>query len=220
MAKKERKRSIDKTTVVGSLGAELLGLAPPFGAAPYRPGKHCLYVRKGSNLMVVVFAATYSAKKFIDILLEEDTIAKTRSLNGLPTTIVSSSDIRITCDEIDEILEHKYSSREEEWELGEPDRTNAMRFRNSSGYEESAEIAHNRQDGERAPREKKEKVEKTAKPSKEGLVTIAEIAAELKIEPRDARAALRSAKVEKPVVGWAWAKGEVDKIKKIVQDNK
>lgn len=44
----------------------------------------------------------------------------------------------------------------------------------------------------------------TPRPSREGLVGIAVIAGELKIDAREARVALRSLKITKPAVGWAF----------------
>lgn len=52
---------------------------------------------------------------------------------------------------------------------------------------------------------KKDKAEKKPRASKDGLTTLAEICTTLKIDPRDARAALRAAKIDKPDAGWAWA---------------
>lgn len=215
MAKKPRKNLGDANVKTGSLGAEQLGLEPPYPAAPYRPTKYCLYVTKNENLATWGFTAAYAAKKFLEILLADDTLDRITSLNGKPTTILSSSGIKVFCDEIDELLDYEYTANEKLWGLNEPEFSNALRFRNSSGYEQSTRVVQS----DNADQPKKEKPQKIPKPSKEGLISIAEIAASLKMEPRDARAALRAAKVEKPVVGWAWSKSEVDTIKKILQNN-
>lgn len=66
---------------------------------------------------------------------------------------------------------------------------------------------------EAKPKEKKEK-----RPSRDGLISVADIAKELGIEAGDARSILRKAKVEKPAAGWAgdakWAEGIRATIKK------
>jgi hypothetical protein len=70
-------------------------------------------------------------------------------------------------------------------------------------------------------RVKREKKERTPRPSKEGMVTIQQICAELKIEPSDARAALRKGKFEKPGAGWSWKPDdpELKKIRDYVKAN-
>lgn len=218
MVKKSRKRSDNIHTVSGSLGAELLGLEPPFSSAPAILNKHFLYINKGENLLGVGFAATYAAKKFIDILLGDDELAKTRGITGEEDTIVSSSGISIRSEEIDEILNYEFSKTEEEWTLpdaGSGSSSCAMSFRSSSGIR-----VEKTQDNEKTERAPRHKIEKIVKPSKEGLITIQQIAGELKMEARDCRAILRKMKVDKPQVGWAWNKIEVDDIRKIINDNK
>lgn len=69
--------------------------------------------------------------------------------------------------------------------------------------------------------EKPNRVRKVRKPgvpapSRDGLVTLAEICEELNIEPRDARKTLRN-KVEKPDSGWCWTPDEAKKIKAMLK---
>lgn len=217
-----RKQTGEIYTKSGSIGAELLGLKPPFGSAPYRPNKHFLYLKKGESILNVGFGADYSAKKFLDILIGKDEVHKTRGITGKEDTIVTSSEVIIRCETIDEILNYEYTKAEEEWELPEVgscgSSTQALRFRSLSLIEN---VERPVAEGEEPPRRvKAEKVEKKPRPSKEGLVSIAEIAAELKMEARDARAILRQQKVEKPEAGWAWSKKEVDEIKTILHNHK
>lgn len=53
--------------------------------------------------------------------------------------------------------------------------------------------------------------------SRDGLVPIADIAAELGIEPREARAALRGLKIEKPAAGWAFPAAEVAAVRERIR---
>lgn len=220
MAKKQRVKSGDIFTTVGTMGAELLGLEPPSASAPTSFNKHFMYINKNDGLMAVGFRATYAAKKFLDILLGDDEVNLTRGNTGDEDTIVSSSGIRVRCTEIMEILNYKLSEKETEWQLPESGNgvsvASAMNFRNSSciHQEKSTESSSTE------PRVKAEKKEKTPKPSKEGLITIAQLAEELKIEPRDARVILRKMKIPKPGLGWCWARIEADDIKKLLEDNK
>lgn len=220
MSRKQRKKLADGDSVVGSQGAENLGLKPPFGAAPTRPGNYCLYVAKGRRQGSFVLNTPYAIKKFLDILLEDDEVSLVKGLMGEEDTLMSTTGITVRLPrdygKIEELFKHEYTEDEAQWELGEPTTSQAVRLRHASDSDEPTEATTTTPGVERPKREKKEKV---VRPSKEGLVTIGEIAAELKIEARDARAALRKAKVEKPTVGWAWEKKEVDNIKEIIQNN-
>jgi hypothetical protein len=219
MSKKLKVKSGDVYTVMGSRGAELLGLEPPYASAPLRPSKHFLYINKDQGFLGIGFAATYAAKKFVDILLGDDEISLTRGLSGKEDTIVSSTGIKIRCDEIMDIINYKYSEREKEWVLsdyGSDSSTAALNFRHSS----VTERADRTKESPSEPKIKAEKKEKPEKVNKEGLISIAQIAEELKMEPRDARVILRKMKVPKPGIGWLWTKLEVDDIKKLLHDNK
>lgn len=221
MSRKARKLAGLSDTVSGSLGAENLGLSPPFASAPTRPGKHCLYINKGSGRQIAIFATTYAARKYLDILLEDDDVSRIRGVTGEEDTIVTNTGLTVRCSEIDEIIKHKYSSNEEKWEMGEPDATNAMRFRSSGHVQAETSVGSGDNDSKsETSKVVREKKVKTPRPSKEGLISIGDIATELKMEPRDCRAILRDKKIAKPDVGWAWNKEEVDKIKQIIHDNK
>lgn len=221
MAKKQLKRHTGEIyTKAGSIGAELLGLEPPYSSAPYRPNKHFLYLKKDDNILNIGFGANYSAKKFLDILIGKDEVHKTRGITGKEDTIVTSSNVIIRCETIDEILNHEFTKAEEEWELPDSGNmgtsTQALSFRSSIVKSESISESATLE-----PRVRKEKTEKKEKPNKEGLVSIAEIASELKMEARDARAILRQLKIEKPECGsWAWSKKEVDEIKTLLHNHK
>ena len=66
---------------------------------------------------------------------------------------------------------------------------------------------------------KEKPVKEPKRPSREGLVSVSSISEGLKISPKEARAALRRAKIEKPEVGWAWSPSEVEDIKKKISEN-
>lgn len=194
------------------------GLPEPFPAAPYRVGKHCLYINKGERMMVQIFAADYSARKFLDILLADDELGLTKDIFGNPNTIQTSSGISVRCHDIQRLIDYEYSASEAEWELPEPYLSQALRFRSDSYHRPQPKVVSDNTDKPaRVPREKKEK---SPRPARDGLISIADIAEELKMEPREARGILRKAKIEKPDAGWAWSKNEVDTIKKLLQSNK
>jgi len=67
---------------------------------------------------------------------------------------------------------------------------------------------------------KTEKTAKTSRPSREGLVSIGQIAKDLGMIPREARGVLRERARRKPSCGWAWPANEVDAVKKAITEGK
>lgn len=207
-------------TVVGSKGAELLKLEHPYPSNPHRPTKFFIYVNKNGRNLGVGFSAIYAAKKYLDLLIGDDTISKIKGITGEEDSLITSSGILIRAHRIDNILNYEYTKNEASWSLGEPDYSSVIRFRSrATAIEESPQVVEVKlKDKPRlveAP-----KPDKVSKPSKEGLTTIAQIAESLKMESREARSILRSQKIKKPEVGWAWGNNEVDNIKKILQNNR
>lgn len=62
----------------------------------------------------------------------------------------------------------------------------------------------------------KTKTAKTPRASRDGLVSVQDIAASVEMTAKGARAALRAAKEPKPAHGWAFASADVERIKAII----
>lgn len=217
MAKLKKKRNTEITTVIGTLGAEGLGLLQPFGSCPSRPPKIGIYMTKGENQSYKGFYAMYAARKFLDVLFEDEGLTRIKGITGEDDTVLTESGMSIRIyQHLDELLTYKYSTDEEKWELPENYVNDAIRFR-SMGFD-APNYAAKDPDAPKAERVKKEPKEK--RPSKEGLVTIQQIAEELKMEPREARGILRKMKTLKPELGWCWAPAESVEIKKLVEKNR
>lgn len=182
------------------------GLEPAWPASPSRNPRFVLYCVNHENdkQYVVNSYACYAAKKIIDYMVDgRDTERSTLNANTL-----CFGDIDIRSDQLDEILAHKYTPLEEEWELPTPYPEDINRFlRGRKSIESSSEAP-------KAPVAKKQKVDRT------GKITIQQLCEELKIEPRDARAALRKAKMQKPDGGWLFTSDQVDDIKKLIKGTK
>lgn len=90
--------------------------------------------------------------------------------------------------------------------------------------QEWEEVKLKRKEKGRMTEEAKEKLKakkqagKKPRPSRDGLVSISDIAKELGLIPREARAVLRAIKMVKPEVGWAWKKDDVADVKKKIED--
>lgn len=94
-----------------------------------------------------------------------------------------------------------YNSRKGMSGVAEMDLVSAGKIIGALGFEVPVEF---QPEGEQATKKERKAREKVSKPNaREGLTSVAQIAEELKIEPRVARGYLRGAKVEKPEVGWA-----------------
>ncbi len=59
-----------------------------------------------------------------------------------------------------------------------------------------------------------------AKPTSDGMITLAALAAELKIEPKAARAKLRNGEVKRGEGRWEWKEGsaELTKVRKLLSE--
>lgn len=189
-----------------------MALPDPYGSAPRNPGKYVLYLSRhgddDTQSMVMVFAAPYSARKFLDALLEDDGIVwdddcTIRSETGI---VVST---RWYADRMREAVEHEYTLAEMAWTLDSTHLAHARRFRNGPDQPRTA-------DEPTADRPRRSS-SSSPRASREGLVPVGDIAAALGVEARDCRAALRKLRVEKPAAGWAWPASEVEAIKARIQ---
>lgn len=193
-----------------------MALQDPFPHPPKIAGKFQIRVYRDKDMKaLLIFAAAYAARHFCDACLKDldwdyDDEVNLTTLDG---------HIRIWSEQLKEIMEHKMTKEESEWVLPRPYPNYAAMVINGDWQPEKppAEKKASATKADVVPLEKRRAKTTGAKPSKDGLVSIGEICAELGIDPRDARAALRKSKIEKPSVGWSWTPAEVDAIKKIIK---
>lgn len=103
---------------------------------------------------------------------------------------------------MEKVIEYELTSLEDQWQVPEPMSSNIRRFL-------SKPILRPEETSSPIPSPPRH----VPRPSKDGLVTIATIAQDIDLDPREARAALRSLKISKPDAGWAWPSDEAEKIK-------
>lgn len=205
---------------------QMTGLAEPFPASPTRPPKYAVYVSYphdaepgAKRLIVMAFSATYAAQHFVNAALQDGKF-KWKKANAalgvkVPDTIVGENGVEIRCPQgMEEIIEYEMSSAEEQWEL--PAYYVAQCDMVRREYREDAPT-HDPETGEKVKKPKKEPKPKKEKIDKTGLISVGEIAEDMEIDARDARAALRKQKVDKPAAGWAWPESEVEAIKKAIK---
>jgi len=188
-------------------------LPDPHPSPPARCGKYVLYINKGEDkAWAIIWMEAYAAKKFVEACLGDHPY-KLESANFLK----AANGVTIRTDPRDKdgkaytirgILAHRYTKLEQEWELTQPSARTAYI------------ICHGKPPNEpklKVVREPKPKRERVPRASREGLTTIQDLAAELDMKPRDARAKLRKAKIPKPDAGWAWADDDLEDIKTILR---
>lgn len=185
-----------------------------YTACPSRNPTHVLRGDYDNRLVIVSFCAVFAAKKAFEILTAGETY---KWLNT--KTVVTSGGMKITSEQLEEIVEYDFSKTEQEWDFPPSDTRNSLISARNRQATAEERIERNERLGIEAPREsvKREKKEHVPKPSRDGLITVQAIAQELNIEAGEARAILRKAKVEKPEAGWAFNDNEAKSIRDIIK---
>jgi hypothetical protein len=194
--------------------AQQLGLPNPYPAGAFirnNPGTtyEVRVDRADGAFCLYLFAQPYSARWFIDCVIGQ----KKFSWKDTRTIICEDGSFKIRSHHLEELLEYELKGKEKQWEPPEPCLSEYKRMAGViKGPHRTASNSDELQSKEpRAPRPPSE-------PRPDGLVSIADIATELNIEPRDARKLLRAKNIEKPAHGaWAWPKNAVDGIKKLLR---
>lgn len=197
--------------------SEAKGLKNPFPSSPKFTPICELKIKHTERDMLHVhtFAAWYSAKKMVDALIKDEEI------KWLSDHLMEvSNGITIKSMHMNEIMEHEYTKAEAAWELPPPYPNIIRIFRGEAYKKEQMEkdIVDHVMKPVLVSKKQFEKIRDTPKAPrapKEGMVSIADIASELKVHPRIARGILRDAKIKKPDGGWSWPKGDkaIDTIK-------
>lgn len=212
MAKRKQRRSkgSGKTDEAISGPVGTARLEQPWASAPTRNPRYVLYCYNHLNerQYVINSYALYAIRKIFDALVGDNDIEPS-PLD--PDHTMCFGEIDIKSDQMQAILDHQYSAAEEAWELPAPYPGQVEGFLQGGRLRRVFE-------GDRAPSPQAHKNEKESfraerkpKIDRSKFITVQSLAEEIGIDPRDARAALRKAKVEKPDGGWlgdeAWAKG-------------
>lgn len=190
-------------------------LKPAFPSSPSRPPLYSMTVEHRDREMMHChsFGAEYSAKKLIEALIGEDDYEELSD-----KLIKTDKGIRIKSDDLIKIMNHKFTPEEKSWALPPPFPRMVQLFRGEKYDKETSDVPMNPNVKTKKPKEKTEKVEKKPSvPRPDGLISIQDLCAELKLEPSKARALLRKSNTPKPAHGWAWSKKEAEAIKKVLK---
>lgn len=190
-----------------------------FPSSPKIPPKFLICVTKGKSVNTEAFVAIYAAHTFVLAVVNE------RKYKWIDDNTIAIDDTFLKCEQgLDTIIEHKLTTTEREWQLPEPYASRARFLATGERHEVDVKAMVNAR-AERAVKAqtgvKAQRAENRAPPPKrqdrEGLTTIQDICATLKIEPRIARAVLRKSNTPKPDVGWAWSSAEAKKIEALIR---
>lgn len=178
-------------------------------ASPTRPPRFVLYCTNHATdrQYIVNTYSLYAARKLFDALVGENDVEPS-PLD--PDRTMTFGDIDIKSDQMDSILAHVYVPAAIEWELPAPYPSEIESFLTGRRMSKAVETtAANGIISKSAPVERKT-VERKLKVDRTGKITVQQLAEEIGIDPRDARAALRKAGTPKPDGGWlgdeSWAK--------------
>lgn len=187
--------------------------------------KYVLYCSRhndetATQVMVMIYALAYQARKFLDVLLEDDGIVWEDGLVPLAdpgSTIRSETGIvvstRFDADAMRRAVEHEYEVKEMAWDLPPADTRYARHFRHGPPAPRTLEEA-----GVKA-----ERVKRTASAPRAsapvGYVHVSDIALSMGIDAKQARVALRKIyKGDKPIHGWSFPPSEVEALKARIRE--
>lgn len=186
----------------------------PFASSPAKPPKCSLRSEwpDTGQMQLRTFRGLWGAKLFYDFLTD---FKQVRWLSDTKL-VVNETGLVISSPELEQIVEYKLKKDEETYQWPEPFHSEMTAFKNRTSVKSMKGNDRQLPDSEKrkSPKEKKERV---PRPSKDGLISIGDIATELKIEPRIARGILRTTKTPKPDAGWAWSQAEVEAIKALIK---
>jgi hypothetical protein len=211
-----RKQRADKGK--GETSSDIIprsGLEDAWSSSPTKPPRYVLYCynHESERQYIVNSYGLYAIRKIFDALTEGQEIEPS-PLD--PDHTMTFGNIDIKSDQMQQILDHQYSKTEEEWQLPVP-------YPNDiSAFLHGARMRTDVSDPDAPKPVKESRAPKESKVDRSQFITVQQLAEEAKIDPRDARAALRKAKVEKPSGGWlgdeAWAKGIREILAKAAKD--
>lgn len=199
---------------------------PPAGVNTTKPC-YGFYVIYGMRFIFVHFSQLYAAKALVDLMLDGDEYTRESDHE-----IVSTRGVLIRMENpngrkgpsmFDEVLHHKYTPQEEAFTFPESflrDYGSVPRSKTTQQAPSAPEVSNDQQIITKAPQRAPSTPKPARKPLPDNLVTVATIATDLKIDAKQARQALRKAKIEKPEHGaWAFTPDQVPAIVAAIKEH-
>lgn len=174
----------------------------PLPSAPKKLPNYCIYYDRTPTLphwLCQPLRFLWAARRWVEELVQDEDFELIDS-----RTLVTTSGITVQCEELQEILDYQPTPIEAAYDFPFP----------YSGYLKDFRHPTKLYVSEPVPKERRRKLARARKTP--GMITIGQLAAELSIEPKEARSALRKAKVVKPECGWAWTPPDAEKIRELL----
>lgn len=185
----------------------------PLPSSPTRLPKVCLYVktRRGEPL-AFNYAELYAAHRAFEMLRNDTVQTWVNDRTVQFGNLVEVSTLRPQ--DIEKVAEYEPTQEEIDWVMPEP-YASILRSVASGLYKEPGRAAPTRSQLRREAR----KSSSSPAPSRAGLTTIADLAAQHNMTPTKARALLRAAKISKPSIGWAFTNEQLPAVKKALDNS-
>ncbi|MGE0366962.1 MAG: hypothetical protein AB7Q00_14640 [Phycisphaerales bacterium] len=189
-------------------------LEPAYASFPYKHTQNNFEVRatrRDGGFILLLFNAQYAAARMVTRLIGDDDVEWKST-----TELVTASGIKIRSPHLEQLVEHTDNGEEAKWDFTIPNSYYLAAFLREERPTHTVSDRHlpagNEPKQPRAPATPRD-------PKPDGLVSIQDIAEEMKLDPREARQILRK-HAEKPSWGWAWAADKVAGIKKLLKEKR
>lgn len=173
--------------------------------------RHVLYCYRtdGSFRMITAhFNELWEARRFLELLWNADPwVWEENRMVSTSPQLLTQRGIKVRATTLEEVVGYDYTADTRNLELPEDQVRRARQIMTAMPDPEEVREAIVANRAERQARKERPKIDR------EGKVTIGAIAEELGMEAREARAILRSLKLEKPPGGWLFDPAEVDAVK-------
>lgn len=173
------------------------------------------YRTDGSYRMITAhYNDLWQARRFLEVLMNADPWQwETQRMTSDPQ-LMTERGIRVRGAQLEQIVAYDYDDATRDLVLPDDEVRRARQIMTALPDPAEVHEAIAAARAERRVRLERPVIDRT------GKVTISDIAEELDMEPRDARAILRSLKIEKPLGGWLFDPTEVEVIKQHLIDNR
>lgn len=200
-------------------------LPPHSPSSPTRPPVEHLYFtihnEEGEEVRFFThgFGAMYAVKHWLDEILDPHPDIKEKWMDNGTILLRHKSGYTLTIkgSHLEEAVDYQLNKEEKQWTIPYPDSAQVEKLTTfwnprmapsshlkSSPENESAESKPTKTSTKKPSKPKPAPRHRSQKPSPDGTITVAQICAELNIQPNKGRQILRKAKIQKPAGGWTY----------------
>lgn len=186
----------------------------PYPLSPSHPPTHNLWLKYEAGherMQIHCWCTDWATYRCLEIALNGREYHLVDEVMGWYETDDGELRFRIIEPEDGDLLRRKPTNKG--WTPGQP---TLSQLKLAAGIISETDTPHEPANETREKNRRKTRAKSSPAVTRNGLVSISDICAEIGMNPRDARKILRN-KVEKPDAGWAWPESEVANIKKLLK---